>query len=68
MEFEINHAWLSLCRFERTVAFIMGMTNEQFKVFLMSLIADLKRALKESPDNDELKELLSRYEEALKTV
>ena len=44
----------------------MGMTNEQFKVFLMTLIADLKRVLEESPDNKMAQELLQRYEEALK--
>ena len=44
----------------------MGMTDNQFKVFLMTLVADLKEILKQHPDNEKAKELLQRYEEALK--
>ena len=44
----------------------MGMTDTQFKVFLMTLVDDLKRALETNPDNEELKKLIQRYEEALK--
>ena len=44
----------------------MGMTDTQFKVFLMTLVDDLKRALEANPDNEELKKLIQRYEEALK--
>ena len=44
----------------------MGMTNEQFKTHLIVLISQLKKALQSSPDNEELKELIRNYEEALK--
>ena len=44
----------------------MGMTNEQFKTHLIVLISQLKKALQSSPDNEELKELIKNYEEALK--
>ena len=36
----------------------MGMTNKQFQGFIRLTIDKIKRALKESPDNQELKELL----------
>ena len=44
----------------------MGMTDAQFKAYLMSLIAELERALKNSPDNVDLQETINRLKEALK--
>ncbi|MCR4908512.1 MAG: hypothetical protein K5985_06740 [Lachnospiraceae bacterium] len=40
----------------------MGMTNKQFQGLLRLTIDKIKRALKESPDNEELKELLEIYQ------
>ena len=44
----------------------MGMTDMQFKVHLASLVVELKEALKLSPDNEKLKEMIARLEEHLK--
>ncbi len=35
----------------------MGMTNKQFQGFVRLTLAQIERALKESPDNKELQEL-----------
>lgn len=43
----------------------MGMTDMQFKAYLRGLIADLERALKISPDNVELKQMLERLQKDL---
>ena len=43
----------------------MGMTNKQFPGFIRLTIDKIKRALKESPDNQELKELLEIYQSML---
>ena len=38
------------------------MTDKQFSSHLRALIADIKRALEISPDNEVLKELLARLQ------
>ena len=43
----------------------MGMTDMQFKAYLRGLVADLERALKESPDNKELLQMLDRLRKDL---
>jgi hypothetical protein len=43
----------------------MGMTDPQWKSYLRALIAELKRALKVTPDNDVLKEMIERLEQDL---
>ncbi|MCR5789679.1 MAG: hypothetical protein K6G83_07300 [Lachnospiraceae bacterium] len=43
----------------------MGMTPKQFQGFIRLSIDKIKRALKESPDNQELKELLDIYQSML---
>ncbi len=43
----------------------MGMTNKQFQGFVRLSIDKIKRALKESPDNEELKELLEIFQSML---
>ncbi len=43
----------------------MGMTNKQFQAFIRLTIDKIKRALNESPDNIELKELLDIYQSML---
>lgn len=43
----------------------MGMTNKQFQGFVRLTIDKIKRALKESPDNQELIELLDIYQSML---
>ena len=43
----------------------MGMTNKQFQGFVRLTIDKIKRALKESPENEELKELLDIYQSML---
>ena len=40
----------------------MGMTNKQFQGFIRLAIAQIKRALKESPENEALKELLNIFQ------
>ena len=40
----------------------MGMTNKQFQGFIRLAIAQIQRALKESPDNKEPQELLSIFQ------
>ena len=39
----------------------MGMTNKQFQGFVRLTIAQLEKALEETPDNEELKKLLEIY-------
>jgi len=41
------------------------MTDIQFKAYLRGLIADLARALKVSPDNNELQQMLARLQKDL---
>ena len=43
----------------------MGMTNKQFQGFIRLTIDKIKRALNESPENQELKELLDIYQSML---
>ena len=43
----------------------MGMTHKQFQGFIRLAIAQIISALKESPDNEELKELLSIFQSML---
>ena len=43
----------------------MGMTNKQFQGFVRLTITQLERALKESPDNEELKKLLDIFQAML---
>ncbi len=43
----------------------MGMTNKQFQGFIRLTIDKIKRALKESPENQELIELLAIYQSML---
>ena len=45
----------------------MGMTDLQFKAFLREIISDLERALKESPDNKEIMDMLKRFRETLQS-
>ena len=40
----------------------MGMTNKQFQGFIRLSIAQIERALEQSPDNEELKKLLSIFQ------
>ena len=41
------------------------MTNKQFQGFVRLTIAQIKEALKESPDNEVLKQLLDIYQSML---
>ena len=41
---------------------IMGMTSRQFQGIIRLTIDKIKRALKETPDNKELQELLEIYQ------
>ncbi len=43
----------------------MGMTNKQFQGFVRLAIAQIQRALEESPDNEELKKLLEIFQSML---
>ncbi len=43
----------------------MGMTNKQFQGFVRLTIDKIKRALKETPENKELQELLEIYQSML---
>ncbi len=43
----------------------MGMTNKQLQGFIRLTIDKIKKALEESPDNKELKELLDIYQSML---
>ena len=43
----------------------MGMTNKQFQGFIRLTIDKIKKALEESPDNKELKELLDIFQSML---
>ena len=43
----------------------MGMTNKQFQGFVRLTIDKIKRALEETPDNEQLKELLQIYQSML---
>ena len=43
----------------------MGMTNKQFQGFVRLAIAQIKRALEETPDNKELQELLDIFQAML---
>ena len=43
----------------------MGMTNKQFQGFVMLTLSQLERALKESPENKELRELKVIYQSML---
>jgi len=36
----------------------MGMTDNQFKAYIRKLIIQVERALKASPDNEDIKKLL----------
>ena len=44
----------------------MGMSDRQFEAYQAELLANLKRALEETPDNKTLKELVERIETQLK--
>lgn len=43
----------------------MGMTNKQFQGFVRLTLAALERALEESPDNQQLKDLIATYQAML---
>ena len=43
----------------------MGMTNKQFQGFVRLTLAQIERALKESPDNKELQELKDIFQNLL---
>lgn len=43
----------------------MGMTNKQFQGFVRLTLAQIERALKESPDNKELQELKDIFQNML---
>ncbi len=43
----------------------MGMTNKQFQGFVRLTLAQIERALKESPDNKELQELKDIFQSRL---
>ena len=43
----------------------MGMTSKQFQGFVRLTIDKIKRALEETPDNQELQELLEIYQSML---
>lgn len=43
----------------------MGMTNKQFQGFVRLTLASLKQALEESPDNQQLKELIATFQAML---
>ena len=43
----------------------MGMTNKQFQGFIRLAIMQMKHALKETPDNEELQELLNIFQSML---
>ena len=43
----------------------MGMTNKQFQGFVRLTLAQIERALKESPDNKELQELRDIFQSIL---
>ena len=43
----------------------MGMTNKQFQGFVRLTLAQIERALKESPDNKELQELKDIFQNKL---
>jgi hypothetical protein len=43
----------------------MGMTDAQWKSYMRSLIAELKRILETCPDNKQLKEMIERLEQDL---
>ena len=43
----------------------MGMTNNQFQGFARLTLAQIERALKESPDNKELQELKDIFQSML---
>jgi hypothetical protein len=44
----------------------MGMTDRQFDAYQSQLLMHLKNALKESPNNETLKELIAQIESELK--
>lgn len=43
----------------------MGMTNKQFQGFVRLTLAQIERAIKESPDNKELQELKDIFQNML---
>lgn len=43
----------------------MGMTNKQFQGFVRLTLAQIERALKETPDNKELQELRDIFQNML---
>ena len=43
----------------------MGMTNKQFQGFIRLALAQIERALKETPDNKELQELRDIFQNML---
>ena len=43
----------------------MGMTNKQFQGFIRLAIAQIERALEETPDNESLKVLLKIFQSML---
>lgn len=43
----------------------MGLTNKQFQGFVRLTLAQIERALKESPDNKELQELKDIFQNML---
>jgi len=45
----------------------MGMSDLQFKTHIRQLLAELERALQESPDNQVLKAMIQMYKETLQS-
>ena len=43
------------------------MTDMQFKAFVREIVSDLEKALKESPDNTEIQEMLKKHRETLQS-
>ena len=43
----------------------MGMTNKKFQGFVMLTLAALERALEQSPDNQQIKELVETFQAML---
>lgn len=43
----------------------MGMTNKQFQGFVRLTLSSLNKALEQSPENEQLKELIATYQAML---
>ena len=52
-------------RHERKQVIVMGMTNKQFQGFIRLALAQIERALQETPENKELQELKSIFQSML---